>query len=74
MTGMSKVFSIDVYALLDPGATLYFVIPLIAKKFEIFLGILNEPFIVTTTVGESVFAKRVYRNCPIILSNRVTDV
>ena len=35
VTGMLKVFSIDVYALLDLGSTLSFVTPLIAKKFEI---------------------------------------
>ncbi|WP_353806174.1 hypothetical protein, partial [Acinetobacter baumannii] len=36
--------------------------------------ILNEPFIVTNPVGESVVAKRVYRNCPIMIPNRVTHV
>ena len=59
---MLKVFSIDVYALLDPGATLSFVNPLVNKKFDI----LHEPFIVSTSVGESVVEKRVYRICPII--------
>ena len=34
--GLLKVFSIDVYALLDPGATLSFVTPLVDKKFDIF--------------------------------------
>ena len=29
---------------------------------------------VTTPVGDSVVAKRVYRNCPTILSDRVTHV
>ena len=52
---------IDVYALLDPGATLYFVTPLIANKFDIFPVVLNDPFIVTTSLGEGVVAKRVYR-------------
>ena len=35
---------------------------------------MNEPFIVSTSVGESVVAKRVYRNCPIMLPNRVSYV
>ena len=35
---------------------------------------MNEPFIVSTPVGESVVAKRVYRNCPIMLSNRFSYV
>ena len=74
VTDMLQVFSMYVYALLDPGATLSFVTPLISKKIENLPDILNEPFMVSTLVGESVVAKRVYRNCPIILSNRVTHV
>ena len=35
---------------------------------------LYEPFIVTTLVGESVLAKRIYRECFIRLPNRVTHV
>ena len=49
---MLKVFSIDVYALLDPGATLSFVTPLVAKKFDILPDILHEHFLVSTPVGE----------------------
>ena len=74
VTGMSKVFSIDVYALLDPGATLYFVIPLIARKFDILPDIPNEPFMVTTPVGELMVENRVYKNFPIMLPNRITQV
>ena len=48
LTGMLKLFSLDAYALLDPGATLSFVIPLIAMKFDILLDILDEPFLVFT--------------------------
>ena len=55
---MLKVFSIDVYALLDPGATLSFVTPLVAKKFDILPDILHEHFLVSTPVGESIFAKK----------------
>ena len=49
---MLKVFSIDVYDLVDVGATLSFVTPLVAKKFDIFPDILNEPFMVSTPIGE----------------------
>lgn len=41
MNRMLKVFCINVYALIDPGATLSFVTPLIAMKFDIIPGILN---------------------------------
>ena len=71
---MLKVLSLDVYALLDPNATLSFVTPLVAKMFYILHDILREPFIVSTLVGESVVAKRVYRSCPIMLPNRVSYV
>ena len=71
---MLKVFSIDVYVLLDPGATLSFVTPLIEIKFDILPDILHEPFIVSTPVGESDVAKNVYGNCPIMLPNRVSYV
>ena len=43
-------------------------------KFDILSDILNEPFIVTNPVGESVVAKRVYRNCPIMFLNTVDHV
>ena len=74
VTGMLKNFTLDVYALLDPGATLSFVTPLVAKKFDVLADILHEPFLVSTPVGESVVPKRVYRNCPISLPNRVSNV
>ena len=48
MTVMLQVFSSNVYDLLDPGATLSFVTPLVARKFDIFLDILNEPSMVST--------------------------
>ena len=62
VTGMLNLFSIYAYDLLILGSTLSFVTPLIAKKFDILTDILNEPFIVTTPVGESVVSKKIYRN------------
>ena len=44
VTGILQVFSINVYALLDPSATLSFVTPLVAMKFEILPKVLKEPF------------------------------
>ena len=63
---MLKVFSIDVYDLLFPGATLSFGFPLITKRFDSLPDVLHKPFIVLTPVGESVVAKRVYWNCIIM--------
>ena len=45
---MLKVFFIDISSLLDLSATLSFITPLVAKKFDILLDILNEPFMVST--------------------------
>ena len=51
VTGMLQFFYLDVYALLDLGAILSFVTPLIDRKFVILPDILNEPFIITTPVS-----------------------
>jgi len=59
-----------VYALLDPGATLSFVTPYVAMKFDVLPDILLEPFSISTHVGDSMVSKRVYRKCPIFLSHR----
>ena len=64
----------DVYALLDPGASLYFVIPYIAVDFKVSLKILAEPFSVSTPVGKTIIVQRVYRNCPIMVSQKITSV
>ena len=42
VTGILKVFSIDVYALLDPGTILFVISFLITKKFDVLPNVLNE--------------------------------
>ena len=73
VTGTLRVFYLDVYALLDPGATLSFVTPYIAVNFDVSPEILLEPFSVSTPVGDLVIARRVYRNCPVTVSQKVTS-
>ena len=51
VTGMFKIFTLDVYALLDPGDALSFVTPLVAKNFDVLPNILHKPFLVSTQVG-----------------------
>ena len=46
VTIMLQVFSINVYALLYPCATLSFLTPLVAMKFDMFPDVLVEPFLV----------------------------
>ncbi|KAH0637947.1 hypothetical protein KY290_036496 [Solanum tuberosum] len=73
VTGTLRVFDLDVYALLDPGATLSFVTPYIAVQFSVSPETLSEPFSVSTPVGDLVIARRVYRNCPVTVSQKVTS-
>lgn len=65
---MLQVFSINVYALLDPCATLSFLTPLVAKSFDVQSDIFIEPFSVTTLVSDSVLARRVFMSSPIQFS------
>ena len=59
--------------MLDPGATLSFVTPYKYVQFSVSPETLSEPFSVSTPVGEPVIARRVYRNCPVIVSHKVTS-
>ena len=61
VTGTLTVFTFEVYTLIDPGSTLSYVTPFVAKKFRFEPKKLHGPFDVPTTVGESVIARRIYR-------------
>ncbi|KAH0669343.1 hypothetical protein KY285_023504 [Solanum tuberosum] len=72
VTGMIQVFDLTVYALLDPGASLSFVTPYVAMNFDVIPEQHSEPFSVSTPVGESILAERVYRDCPISINHKST--
>ena len=74
VTSLLKVFSIDVYALLDLDATLSFFSCLVYKKFDILPDIFHEHFMMSTPVGESVVEKRAYKNFPTMFFIRVSNV
>ncbi|XP_070034703.1 uncharacterized protein [Nicotiana tomentosiformis] len=65
--GMLIICSHDACALIDPGSTLSCITPFVARKFgivpEILSDPLSDPFVVSTPVGESIIARRVYRGC-----------
>ncbi|XP_070056294.1 uncharacterized protein [Nicotiana tomentosiformis] len=61
VTRILNVQSHDVYALIDPGSTLSYVTPYVAMEFGIEPEQLHDSFFVSTPVGESIFATRVYR-------------
>ncbi|KAG5571462.1 hypothetical protein H5410_061228 [Solanum commersonii] len=72
VTRMIKVFTFDVYALLDLGVILSFLTPYIVMNFDILHEQLLEPFSVLTHVGESILAERVFRDCNIFVNHKDT--
>ncbi|KAH0743245.1 hypothetical protein KY290_031238 [Solanum tuberosum] len=66
VTGMLKVLQHDVYALLNPGANLYFVTPFFAMRLDVLPDVLSDPFSVSTPIGDSIVAKRVYRKTRVV--------
>ncbi|KAH0695075.1 hypothetical protein KY285_022172 [Solanum tuberosum] len=72
VTGMINVLAFNVYALLDPGASLSFVTSYVANKFDVLPERLSEPFCVSTPVGESILPERVYRDCPVSINHKST--
>ena len=44
VTGMLQVFPFDVYALIDPGANIYFVSPYVSMRFSVKTELLKDPF------------------------------
>jgi len=74
MTGTLIVCSHCVYALIDPGSTLSYVTPFIAGRLCIVAESLDRPSIVSTPIGESTIAKRVYRGCTVEIIDCQTSV
>ncbi|KAG5572887.1 hypothetical protein H5410_062653 [Solanum commersonii] len=74
VTSMIKVFTLNVYALLDPRESLSFVTPYVAMNFEVLSEKLYEPFSVSTPVGESILAERDYHDCVISVNHKSTMV
>ncbi|XP_070008339.1 uncharacterized protein [Nicotiana sylvestris] len=70
--GILSVQAIDCYALIDPGSSLSYVTPFIASRFGVELEQLHESFSVSTPVGDSITATRVYRNCVVMVCGRAT--
>ena len=68
---MVHVFSINIFDVLDPRATLSFVTPLVDIMFNVLPDGLIEPYLVNTFVGYSIVAKRVYRSFSILFLNKV---
>lgn len=61
-TGTLKLFSPDIYCLLDSGFTLFFVTPYVAIYFVFDPKCILDPFSMSTPVGDSIMAIRFYRS------------
>ncbi|XP_075076282.1 uncharacterized protein LOC142162949 [Nicotiana tabacum] len=72
VTGILSVQAIDCYALIYLGSSLSYVTPFIASSFGVEPEQLHEPFSVSTLVGNSITAMRVYRNC--VVMNGASEV
>lgn len=73
VTGTLQVYHLHVYALLDPGVSLSFVTPYIVVDFGVSPKILAKLFSVSTPMGKSIIARRVYKNYSIMVSQKVTS-
>ncbi|XP_070045320.1 uncharacterized protein [Nicotiana tomentosiformis] len=72
VTGILSIQSHYVYAPIDPGSTLSYVTPYVAMEFGIEPEQLHESFSVSTPVGQSILAARVYMDCVVTLRGRDT--
>ncbi|XP_070020167.1 uncharacterized protein [Nicotiana sylvestris] len=70
---MLTIYSLDVYALIEPGSTLSCIKPFVARKFGIVPEILRDPLVVSTPIGESIIARWVYRGCSVSICGRQTS-
>ena len=66
VTSIVQVFSTSVYALLDSCSTLFFITPLLAE-------VLHDPIVVGKFLAEIVRTKRVYKDCTIVLCDKIAS-
>ncbi|XP_049399822.1 uncharacterized protein LOC125863894 [Solanum stenotomum] len=71
-TGILTISSQAVYALIDPGSIFSYITTFIASKIDMKSELLPQPFEVSTPVGDSILASRVYRSCTVLINDRPT--
>ena len=69
-------FDFTVFALLYPREILSFETPYVSMNFEVIPNKLSEPFNISTPIGKSILAERVYFDCPVFINHEstMTDV
>ncbi|XP_015165399.1 uncharacterized protein [Solanum tuberosum] len=72
ITGILSVCSFDAMALIDPGSTHSYMYSYFAIRFDRLPKLLKDPFLVATSVGESLLVKRVYHSCRLSVKGKGT--
>lgn len=74
VSGIITICSCEACVLFDSGSTHSYVSPHFAKHFISSLDKLDEAFLVTTPMGESLLVEYVYCSCEIFVSGRETMI
>ncbi|XP_015170733.1 uncharacterized protein [Solanum tuberosum] len=73
VTGILTISSQAVYALIDPVSTISYITPFIASKIDKKSELLPQPVEVSTPIGDSILASRVYQDCTVLINDRPTS-
>ncbi|WMV41476.1 hypothetical protein MTR67_034861 [Solanum verrucosum] len=65
--GLLTISSQAIYVLIDPGSTFSYITPFISSKIDMKSELLPQPVEVSTPVGDSILASRVYTDFDVIM-------
>lgn len=65
VTGLLTISSQDIYALIDPASTFFYVTPFIASKSDMKSKLFPQPLEMSTSIGDFILASPIYRDCTI---------
>ncbi|KAL5564046.1 hypothetical protein UlMin_033793 [Ulmus minor] len=71
VTGIMFVHENPAYVLIDSGATHSFINPMLVKKLEKSLSILDAPFCVSMPSGKCLEASSILKDCPLLIEGHV---
>lgn len=74
VTSKLQLTHIYVYEILDPAPILFFLVPYIEVEFGVSAKIIIEPSLTYTPVDSLITTRWVYKNFPVIVSQKVTSV
>lgn len=74
MTGTLQLFFYDMYCFLDLGSTLSYVTLFVDVYFGFNYEVILDPSSISTSIGDSLVAKRVYKGYMVVVGSRQTVV